>query len=254
MVLKAKRYYVIIFAVIIILSVFSSCGNKKAEDSEPGSTTDTATLTETETERETETESQTATVTAVEPDTGYLSAYKNKLRDILSGKEELIDNQAEEIDNYCFSLIYLDDNDIPELVVSSGNGKFSPAVLFTYNENEVTNQGNYGCFGVFDYMPRTGIFTQYSYGAMNSEEIYYKLENADITQLTVFGRRGDISSEIIHYYIDGNEVTEEEYNSKTDSYDPLNKRTSAPTEPDNLFSDPLPDGVYRLTEDNIINL
>ena len=130
--------------------------------------------------------------------TGYWSIYSNRSaqRGATDGQasaayKEAYDRFLKEIDTSCphdlvYTEIYLDDDDIPELVVADYQNAlaWSDGYIFTYRNNEVTFLGSigytsYGCFDYYEYgglalceFAHTGTYGK-SYMHVGSDNVSY---------------------------------------------------------------------------------
>ncbi|MBR5620539.1 MAG: protein kinase, partial [Clostridia bacterium] len=114
------------------------------------------------TEQQGTTLSKTKTTTEPEPEQAnaeWMEAYKNYLFDRIEQVKAEADD-PDEFEDYStkqFSLIYLDDDDVPEMVVSEGAS--SHATLVTYN-GTLHTYGGLGFHGSFQYKERQGIVVE----------------------------------------------------------------------------------------------
>lgn len=150
---------------------------------------------------------------------GYKKAYADVLRDVLQYGD------IPSYDDTGFSLVYIDSDDIPELVYylnschAAGaevytfkNGEAIP--LDTYDEASAEWNNIYGEFGGIYYLERGGFFTS-QYWGMGCEYIsVYRLENGKATHLIRF----DANVDYEEYSIDGKSVTYDEYISVRKQY------------------------------------
>ncbi len=215
--------------------------------------TETGTVTETETVSETETEAETTAVKKISAAEAKAS-YKKTLEKILNGSIKLDDDNDIDPSGVCFSLIYLDDDDVPELAVSTGAFHPSYAVLFSYDGNKVINNGLFGSFGSFGYLPRKGIIAS-SYSGMGIIDInYLKFEDNTVFELASVREENGIDFEtaVQAYYIGETEVPKEAYEAEVSRYGNIEDFSNAPAGtliPDSDTA--LPEGVYALTKENI---
>ena len=81
-----------------------------------------------------------------------LTAYEAYLNSYINENKDSIDNEG------AFSLIYIDDDDIPELVIGAQHYHAAGAELCIYDGNKVKSLGNHGQFGLLVYFPKKNIF------------------------------------------------------------------------------------------------
>lgn len=105
--------------------------------------------------------------TAVSGDEGYKKAYA-----------ELAKTELSEIEDLRFKLIYVDDDDIPELSIDAPGYHQS---VYTYKNGEVKEiffgpYGIHGCVGYY-YSPKKGVFSTFctEYAGLMCDDIYYSI-------------------------------------------------------------------------------
>lgn len=166
-----------------------------------------------------------------------LTAYEAYLNNYINENKDSIDNEG------AFSLIYIDDDDIPELVIGAQHYHVAGAELCIYDGNKVKSLGNHGQFGLLVYFPKKNIFFNNYSGMGGITTSVYNLENYAEKEICSFKEEPlDITSEEFRYYIDDKEVSYSEYQqsySKIVPDDPVN--TPNLDEPDS----------YPLTEEGI---
>ena len=154
-----KKIVAVLFAFIFAVSL-ASCGAKSdkavsetesAELPETEATEETATVSEpaTETQAEAETETVTETATKIKVTAADAkAAYKKTLNGLLN---------SQEYDSACFTLIYVDGDDVPELVFSPATFHPSLAKLYSFDGKKVIDNGGFGEYGMFYYAPKKGL-------------------------------------------------------------------------------------------------
>lgn len=91
-----------------------------------------------------------------------------------------------------FTLIYLDHDDVPELVIMDGKEHLSCAEIYTYNQGETVYIGSYGQWGWITYLEKEGIiFNPYEQGGSGSCGVY-KIDETEDTLLQMFGWEPDL--------------------------------------------------------------
>ena len=122
-------------------------------------------------------------------------------------------NNSEEVP--VFSLIYLDGDDVPELVVIEGIAHACGGYVYTFEEGEVISVGEYGQYGILHYREKEGIaFHDYdAFGDIHSA--VYQIEGSKETLLQSWSAVCEytVEKEEVHYIytVDGKEVAEEQY-------------------------------------------
>lgn len=194
------------------------------------SETNSETVGETETETETETEAETTTESVNEaPDTSadYKSLYKEKL-------SELRENEEYEPSISTFDLCDIDNDGTPELIAAFGNYHAAMVTIFTVRNGEVIKLSDpslgdeysgFGSWGTAQVAEGGYIASRYS-GMGSGYAVYYRLENGELTHLvssehhTYFTDESEEEGD--KFVIDGNEVSEEEYNEAVGKYEAMN--------------------------------
>ena len=99
---------------------------------------------------------------AAQDNTQWIAAYKKYLLErIRQDKAEAEDPDA--LDDYSerqFALIYLDNDDIPELVVSEATFHYAYATLVTCGDGELQTFSGLGTWGTFQYKERQGLIVE----------------------------------------------------------------------------------------------
>ena len=130
-------------------------------------------------------------------------------------------NNSEEVPG--FALIYLDSDDVPELIVMEGSAHACGGYVYTFEEGEVIPVGEgYGQYGAMWYREKEGIVF-HDYDAFGN--VYcdvYQIEGKKETHLQSYSERYELPEEgegmICTYIVDGNEVSEEQYRKVCDKW------------------------------------
>lgn len=115
-----------------------------------------------------------------------------------------------------FTLIFLDGDEVPELVVMDGDAHLCEAFVYRFEEGRAVPAGSYGQYGTLFYREKEGIVLD-SYDSFG--DVYddvYQIEGGQITHLQSFSERTEISEtegEWLDavYTVDGKEVSREQY-------------------------------------------
>ena len=121
-----------------------------------------------------------------------------------------------------FALIYLDDDETPELIVIEGYAHACGASVYTYEKGKVIPVGEYGQYGAMVYREKEGIvFGDYDTGG-NVYSNVYQIEGKKETLLQSYSERCELSEEgeelQYTYTVDGKEVSEEQYREICDKW------------------------------------
>ena len=121
-----------------------------------------------------------------------------------------------------FSLIPIDNDNIPELVIWYDTAHPREANLYTYYNSKVVSLGTYGGFGSFSYGPYSGLFkSEICYQGDVSFKVF-KLERGAVTEVINGGdNEAGAYHEIGHpvFDINGSSVSADYYHEVTSKYD-----------------------------------
>ena len=211
-----KKIFCVFFALILCLTLASCGAGKSTETADETNSPDSSTgveIAEIEKEiaeknselsiRSEEKKKEEASTTAMDKSV-WIKAYKGVLLDLKKADVELTTQEAK------FCLCYIDGDDIPELVVSTGDFHAAGCYVFTFSNGKAVNLGPFGSFGVIQYIEKSGVIIDNLGNNGYFNETYYKLENGMIESLLDFEIE-TIDSE--KYYIDGSEITKAQYDS-----------------------------------------
>lgn len=215
-----KKITAFILAAGILLSL-CACGNGRSGSVIEAETTEKTVLSTeeqtvaAETQSETETETTTEAKTEISPEE-CRAAYKAFLKDYIKDNN-IVDDTDE---GPKFALIYLDEDNVPELVIPQGHFHAAKCELYCYDGKEVKLLGEYGSWGGFGYRPESGVFTVGFVNQGGEETTYYKLENGAVTELGTFYselKKWDMDPTVpenYNYFINEKPVTYEDYSNK----------------------------------------
>ncbi|MCQ2520358.1 MAG: hypothetical protein MJ107_07500, partial [Lachnospiraceae bacterium] len=117
-----------------------------------------------------------------------------------------------------YDLIYIDDDEVPELVYMEDNYHAATVHLCLAYEDGVYEVGEFGQYGMFSFVPKKGKICSFFMGMGTYLSDYYTLENRTLQEEKYFEMSEDINdnSKSI-YYIDGDEVDADTYNKETEA-------------------------------------
>ena len=198
--MKTVKIIVLAATALILILILSSCGKKditpvteKRIEITIESDSDQDESAEYSSEIETTDEVTTEISSTVSPDAAK-AAYKQFLKSYM---EEHGANEGGQ-DWPKFGLIYLDDDDAPELVIPKGPYHIAPCELYTFDGEKVIMVGEYGSWGSFGYYPRKGIIVGGYAGNGVVYTTYYKYQNGETEEIEEF------SEELKHWEDDPN--------------------------------------------------
>lgn len=112
----------------------------------------------------------------------YKSIYREFLINNYSGLE--YDEDEDDLRQAKFGLFYVDSDEVPELVISTGGYHNARAELYTIVDNRVKYIGEYGQSGGFQFGEKTGVISSYRFANGGADNYaFYSLENGDTTYL-----------------------------------------------------------------------
>lgn len=208
--MKMKKITAFILTAGILLSL-CACGNKNTGsriETEPQSA-------ETEEAVSAGAETQATEIAATEKEIDIAAckaAYKEVVKEYM---EEAGENGVGEM-GPGFGLIYLDDDEVPELFISEGHLHIASCRLYCFDGEKAVYVGTYGSFGSFNYRPESGVFFSKNGHSMGTSSEYYMFKNGTVKSLGRFenvlkGWDENMENPEYGYYIDDNEVSFEEY-------------------------------------------
>ena len=153
-----------------------------------------------------------------------------ELSDVLESYGDFLAENAHRED--AFTLIYLDNDDVPELVIMDDGWHLAGAEIYTYKQEETVYVGKYGQFGWTTYLEKEGIiFNPYSQGGSVSCGVH-KIDGTKDTLLQMFSWDPDLPAggwdewdECSYIYkVDDTVVSEEQYEEAWQKWDFPDKR------------------------------
>lgn len=141
-------------------------------------------------------------------DGGYKDAYAEVLRNNISS------------DGYGgFQLVYIDDDDIPELAISTGQWHAAGVTLYTYYDGRAVEIGTFGGYGCMEYGSRKDLFRSWYEGMGMAVEVYYSLAEGQACVLRTFEKLLSMEDfETYTYYVDNEETTQTVYGKELDAF------------------------------------
>lgn len=222
---KNKKKIVLIVLIVALAALAVGIAIRFMHSSETGDHTDTTTAAE-----NVETAEPEKAVSEAETQTAAKDAWIKLYKDYLTGRVKTAKEEAEdpaELENNSpahFSLIYLDDDAIPELVVSEDFYHAASATLAVIYDGKVQTFKNIGSYGGFQYKERQGIVVSGYDGSGTSSRTVYHLEQGELNEVWSGSESQYLENEKEYYFGDYEhmkEVTEEEYRKAYDTYIPV---------------------------------
>lgn len=156
---------------------------------------------------------------------GWREAYKSYLKSFYS-------QNGSRYSSMMFSLGYVDNDNIPELFVSTGNWHYATVYVVTYHNGKIHDFGEMGrSFGEIEYYRKEGLIIEEGGGSGIITATVSKMNGNSITEVmnVMSGERYDQETDSVvnDYWIDDNPVSEEEYRAEYNRYLSDSKRASA---------------------------
>lgn len=156
------------------------------------------------------TDAGTESVQSVEQ-SEVLDGYAAFLTEYAAEQKESVGEQTS-----VFTLIFLDGDEVPELVVMNGDAHLCDAFVYRFEEGGTVPVGSYGQYGTLFYREKEGIILD-SYDSFGDGYDYvYQIEGNQVTLLQSFSERAETSETEGEwlgsvYMVDGKEVSWEQY-------------------------------------------
>ncbi len=166
----------------------------------------------------------------------YKEAYRQFLLTYLK-KDDLSDYA-------CFSLIYLDDDDVPELVISDGDFHLSTAHLYAFDGAQVRHIDDVGNYGTFTYESRKSLIyvEDVAQGHFMAAKLEYKNGKLD-TLWSGANDEGAVGEEKAVYEINQKTVPAAEFNAEYDRIFSSQNLDQVPSKGES--------GAYALTRESV---
>ena len=227
---KQKNNQTLLIVLVVVLIVLvAGIGvyllyHSKTKTDDP-STTAAALVSEAETTAAaTEVTTQEETTAAPEEDAQWIGIYKAYLTDRVKAAEAEKDpDQPEDYSPAHFSLIFLDGDTVPELVVSEDFYHAASATLVIIENGKTKTFENIGSNGGFQYKEKQGIVVSGYDGSGVSSRTVFRLENGRLNEIWAGSENAFYEDNTEYYfghYENQTKVTEAEYRKAYDQYIP----------------------------------
>lgn len=127
-----------------------------------------------------------------------------------------------------FRLVYIDDDDVPELLIMEDDSHGAGVRVCTYYHDKVVEVGEFGSMGNMFYVEKQGKISSYFTNMGEVYSAYYVLEDGKAEKTGEFHSYPDFNYDdysVTLYEIDGKSVTEKLYNEKLDEFERDNYET-----------------------------
>lgn len=159
--------------------------------------------------------------TTTKPSSGWKAAYNEYLH---SYYNESVSDNYYRLENMSFGFAYINDDDIPELLISEGTYMAAKVKIVTYVNNNVYELGDFGFMGDLTYSERQSLFVDAYYNRGIDTATYYEMsDNGSLKEIfSYYTNEGAVGEEEATYKINDVEVSREEFVAKSESgYDPF---------------------------------
>ena len=128
------------------------------------------------------------------------------------------------VDSPRFNLVYIDEDEIPELAVMVGTAHVNGVDIYGYCEGEVVLiGGSYGGFGSFAYVPKENLIASHYMGQGVLTSIYYQIEKGKEKELLQLVSQEGYSPDMYLnpdcFLMNDEPVTKEEYETQRELYE-----------------------------------
>ncbi len=115
-----------------------------------------------------------------------------------------------------FSLVFVDDNDIPELLMMEDDCHSKGVKVYTYYQDQVVELGAFGSFGLMQYVERAGLIFSHYMGHGESDNDFFEIKEGQAVLIcnmhSTPHRKNGIDTSL--YEIDGVAVNEKTYRAR----------------------------------------
>lgn len=122
-----------------------------------------------------------------------------------------------------FALLYVDEDEVPELAIIDSDAHASGVHICVYKEGEVTEVGEYGSFGKFQYLERGNLICSSYMGQGELTYSFFCVIDTMSIELQSFHVIPNYSEDATQYWetyeVDGVEVSEAEYEQASGQWD-----------------------------------
>lgn len=121
-----------------------------------------------------------------------------------------------------FNLAYINNDNIPELVVFDGDNHSAGGKVYAYVSGKVKYVSEFGEWGGFEYQEKKGVIRSSWFGNGNSHNTYYKWSGSKLSTIMSSSAIGEFSSNgnfQYKYYINNKKVTMSKYSSSIAPYE-----------------------------------
>ncbi len=149
-----------------------------------------------------------------------LDAYETVLADWMT-------KQSPEKEAAGFALIYLDEDEIPELAVIEGWAHSSGVNIYTCEQGEAVFVGKYGQYGAMGYRQKEGIvFDDYDQGG-NLYSRVYQIDKSSaelLSSYSLYNQFTETEEPEVIYEVDGQEVSQQQYQEASERWSSADMR------------------------------
>lgn len=211
--MKIKAVAVSLSLCLLGLIALASCG-KTARPAETTAANEETELTapadapedeETEPVEEPEPASETA---AAEKGGAWVRSYKAVLDETVAQSDT---------PTCSFALIWLDDDDTPELVIQPADYHLASARLYTFDGSEAVDLGEYGSWGQLSYLPGKGVILSGFGNQGIFSSVVSELKGGKVTELCSF-TVNERDEENSVFSVNDKDVSKAEYDAEYDKY------------------------------------
>ena len=155
---------------------------------------------------------------------GWKKAYNKYLKDMYD--EIAAEGYVDNFQDMSFTLAYIDDDNIPELLISEGSYTAAQVRVLTYKNNKIKDLGSYGSVGCLSYVEKGSVIYSSFFKQGRYSDSYYKMNSNGKFEEFFSSFSNAASGDPLLYKINNVEVSREEYNRQTSAMESTYKLKS----------------------------
>lgn len=120
-----------------------------------------------------------------------------------------------------FCLAYIDDDDIPELIIAKGNAHVASCEVYAWYQGQAVKLGEFGDYGSVAFVPHSGILYAGRWiNGCGELQVYFTIGQGQAILEDTFGELYDQNTGETYYAVNDNRVSQAEYEAKVAQWMP----------------------------------
>lgn len=120
-----------------------------------------------------------------------------------------------------FCLAYIDNDDIPELIIAKGNAHVASSEVYAWYQGQAVKLGEFGDYGSVAFVPRSGILYAGRWiNGCGELQVYFTIGQGQAILEDTFGELYDMDTGETYYAVNDNRVSQAEYEAKVAQWMP----------------------------------